>query len=73
MSLKQNSGLSGRLGFRVSGGVRTSGPSKSIMRKILLSEVPLNTKENLGQVFKALIHKVYFMFAVFCLLSMEDP
>jgi hypothetical protein len=71
--LKQNSELSGRLGFRVSGGVRTSGPSKSIMRMILLSEVPSNTKENLGQVFKALIHKVYFLFAVISFLSMEDP
>jgi len=73
VSLKQNSVLSGRLGFRVSGGVRTSGPSKSIMRKILLSEVLLHTKGNLGQVFKALIHKVYLLFAVFSFLSMEDP
>lgn len=68
VSLKQSSELSGRLGFRVSGGVRTSGPSKSIMRKILLSEVSLSTKENWGQVFKALIHKVYFLFAVLSFL-----
>lgn len=35
------------------------------MRKILLSEVLLHTKGNLGQVFKALIHKVYLLSFLF--------